>query len=177
MKKVTQQWDDMLLEFLDGNLDNSQRAFVQECLQKDTNLQLRLEELRVVQDAFKTISLEAPSKNFTETVIRKLQEHPVRTGFSIRSSLFLLLGTVIVMCIAVILLSTGAFDQTTTVDLNSVSVAQKFIKQSLPTISIDGKWLVNGIVLLNLVIAFIVLDRAVLKPFFQRRLDKLNLHS
>lgn len=171
MKTVTQQWDDMLLDFLDGKLSAQQQAMVKDTLQTNSDLQKRFEELKLVHEVLRGTTLEMPSRNFTTTVMGNLNQAPLHRGVSIKSGLFLLAGIIVVMSIAVILLSAGVFDQTTTVDLNEMTVVQRFIKQTLPSFSIDGKILVNVIVLLNIVIAFLVLDRAVLKPFFQRRLE------
>lgn len=171
MKKVTQQSDDMLLDFLDGKLTSEQQALVNESLRQDAALRERLDQLRFVNEAMMPPFLETPPKNFTTSVMAKLDQQPAPRGLSVRNGLFLLGGIVAVLTIAVILLSSGVFDQTTTVNLNNNDLAQRFIKQSLPTFSIDGKVLVNAIVLLNIVIAFLVLDRAVLKPIFQRRME------
>jgi hypothetical protein len=171
MKKVTQQWDDMLLDFLDGKLNSVQQALVQDALQKDSALQKRFEELKLTHEVFGITSLENPSRNFTLSVMDNLNKIPVHRGVSIKNSLLLLAGIIVVMSIAVILLSAGVFDQTATVDLNEVTLTQKFLKQNIPSFSIDGKILVNVIILLNIVVAFLVLDRAVLKPLFQRRLQ------
>jgi anti-sigma factor RsiW len=171
MKKVTQQSDDMLLDFLDGKLSVEQQAIVRESLRKDSALQGRLEQLSLIHEALTDAPLETPSKNFTTTVMGKLEHYQAPRGLSIWNSLFLLAGIFVVLSIAVILLSAGVFDQTTTLDLNNMNLAQRFIKQTLPSVSIDGKILVNTIILLNIVIAFLVLDRAVLKPFFQRRME------
>lgn len=171
MKKVTQQSDDMLLDYLDGKLSLEQQEIVRESLRKDSTLQGRLEELSLIHEALASASLEMPSKNFTTSVMGKLDHYQAHRGIPIRNGLFLLAGILVVLSIAVILLSAGVFDQTTTLDLNTMNVAQRFIKQSLPSVSIDGKILVNTIILLNIIIAFLVLDRAVLKPFFQRRME------
>jgi hypothetical protein len=171
MKKVTQQSDDMLLDFLDGKLSAAQQNILRESLRTDSALQERLDQLTLIHESLKSARLEVPSKNFTSTVMGKLDHYQAPRGLSIRNSLFLLGGILVVLSIAVTLLSVGVFDQTTTVDLNNMNVAQRFIKQSLPSVSIDGKILVNAIIVLNIVIAFLVLDRAVLKPFFQRRME------
>ena len=173
MKTVSQQSDDMLLDFLDGKLNSEQQAIMQDALQTNSDLQKRYDELKLVHEALRSSTLEMPSKNFTSMVMSNLNHAPLHRGISIKNSLMLLGGVILVMSIAVILLSAGVFDQTATVDLNDLTVTQKLIKQNLPSFSIDGKILVNTIVLLNVVIAFLVLDRAVLKPFFQRRLDNM----
>lgn len=171
MKKVTQQSDDMLLDFLDGKLNTQQQTMLRDALQTDFELRKRLDELRLVHEMLSTTTLDTPSRSFTPMVMTNLNQAPLHRGVSIKNGLLLLGGVIVVLSIAVVLLSAGVFDQTTTVNLNEITVTQKFIKQSLPTISIDGKMLINTIVLLNLIIAFLVLDRAILRPFFQRRLE------
>jgi hypothetical protein len=93
---------------------------------------------------------------------------------SIRSGLFLLSGILMVLAVAVTLLTTGVFDGATTIDLNQMNLMKDFVKENLPSISVDGKWVINIIILLNLAVAFVVFDRAVLKPLFQRRMQTGN---
>jgi hypothetical protein len=171
MKKIPKHLEETLLNYVDGTLTAAEKEAFEKTLQSDVILQSRLHELQKTTLILKQISLEQPSRNFTLTVMNRLDEYPVRSGLSIRNGILLLTGIMIVMGIAVLLLSAGVFDQKTTVDLNDFSLAQRYIKQSLPGISINGKWVVNTIVLLNLALAFVVLDRAILKPFFQRRLQ------
>lgn len=174
MKKLPQNLDDLLLDYLDGNLRDDQRKSVEESIASDPLIRQRLEELSAAHVMMKNITADIPPSNFTTNVMSGLKTSPSRPGLSIRNGLLLLAGIVMVMTIAVILLSAGVFDQSTTVDLNRVSIPDaipsKYIRQ-LPSFSFDGKTMVNIIILLNLVLAFIVLDRAVLKPFFQKRME------
>jgi hypothetical protein len=50
-------------------------------------------------------------------------------------------------------------------------MVNRYIRQSLPGIPVDGKWIVNIIIFLNIAVAFIVLDRTILHPLFQRRMQ------
>jgi hypothetical protein len=102
--------------------------------------------------------------------MNRLDQYPLRSGLSIRNGIMLLAGILIVTAAAVVLLSAGVFNESTTFDLNNLSLAQRYIRQTLPSIPVDGKLVVNVIVLLNMALAFIVLDRAIIKPFFQRRM-------
>jgi hypothetical protein len=171
MKKIPQHLEETLLNYVDGTLTGAEKEAFEQTLKTDVALQSRLQELQKTTLILKQISLEQPSRNFTFTVMNRLDEYPVRSGLSIRNGILLLTGIMIVMGIAVLLLSAGVFDQKTTVDLNHLDLVQRYIKQTLPGVSINGKWVVNTIVLLNLALAFVVLDRAILKPFFQRRLQ------
>jgi hypothetical protein len=101
----------------------------------------------------------------------RLDQYPSRAGLSIRNAIFLLVGIFTVMGMAMILMSAGAFDGTATFDLNNIGLVQRYIKQTLPSIPFDGRLVVNIIILLNLALAFVVLDRAILKPIFQKRMQ------
>jgi hypothetical protein len=87
-----------------------------------------------------------------------------------RNSILLLAGVLVVAIIASVLVPAGVFDSiSTTIDLNQVELPKKYLERTLPSISIDGKIMVNVIILVNLVLGWLVLDRAILKPIFQRR--------
>jgi hypothetical protein len=170
MKKLSQDVEDTLLDYLDGNLDPSRREAFEQVLKGNIFLQKRLEELRAADLVLKQSVVEHPSKNFTTLVMNRLDQYPARSNVSISKGILLLTGLLIVMGIAVILLSAGVFDDTTTLDLNNSDLIQRYIKQSLPQIPVSGKLIVNTILLLNLALAFVVLDRTILKPYFQRRI-------
>jgi hypothetical protein len=84
----------------------------------------------------------------------------------------LIVGLLVTVCLASWLVSIGIFDNSS-VDVNSVTFSDDGIRMSLPSVTFDGKILVNVIIILNLIVAFFLLDRTVLKPWFQRR-SRLN---
>jgi hypothetical protein len=171
MKKLPQHLEDSLHQYIDGTLNATDKQSLDNLLSQDVQLKKRLEELRAADVLLKNLTIAMPSKTFTSVVMDKLDHFPLAATHSIRKGLLLFGGVIFILTIAVILLSAGVFDQTTTVDLNQIGIAQEYIKQRLPRFSIDGNILINTIILLNLAIAFVVLDRAVLKPFFQRRMQ------
>jgi hypothetical protein len=171
MKKLPQQIEDTILDYLDGTLTAIQREAFEQSLKTNAELQSRLEEIRMTEQVLHNLPVEQPSKNFTSAVMTKLDQYPARTGLSIRKGILLLTGIIVVMALAVMLVSAGVFDETTTYDLNNIGLAQRYIKQTLPSIPVDGKVVVNVIILLNLALAFVVLDRAILKPLFQKRIQ------
>jgi hypothetical protein len=171
MKKISQQLEDILLDYIDGNLDTTQREAIEKSLKESRDLKERYEELRLVHFNLKSQPLFNPSTDFTSSVMNKLDQHPSRAGLSMLNGILLLAGIFIVLTIAIVLLSKGVFDQSTSLDLNNVGPVNQYIKQTLPSISINGKLVVNVIVLLNLGLAFIVLDKAILKPLFTRRMQ------
>lgn len=160
--------DDQLLDYLDGTLSPSDKQNLDIELQSSPELTKRLEELRSVTLTLKVEKLQHPSQNFTQRVMDHLHQYPVPKGLSIKNGIFLLAGVLLAAGICVVLLSAGVFDTPGSIDLNGI-VQNDLIQQSLPSIPINGKLVVNIIILLNLAIAFLVLDRTILKPWFERR--------
>lgn len=171
MRRLSQEQEQSILDYLDEKLSQTQRKAFEATLQEDPLLRGRLDEITAADSLLKHLSTEEPSKNFTFTVMNRLDQYPARTGISIRNGIFLLAGILALMAIALALVTTGYFDQQSTLDLNKMHFAQRYIKQSLPSIALNGKMIVNTIVLLNLVLAFIVLDRTILKPIFHKRMQ------
>jgi hypothetical protein len=172
MKKVSQSVDDILSNYIDGNLSVSERLKAEENIRINPAWQERLDELKMIDMVLGQSTVEHPSRTFTDEVMSRLHQYPASSGFSIRKGILLLTGVLIVIGIATILLSTGAFDNTTTnIDLNQIEVSRKFVKTPLPSFELNGKFIVNIIIILNLGLAWIVLDRTILRPFFQRRMQ------
>jgi hypothetical protein len=168
--KVSQSVDDMLSDYLDGKLSPSERVKTEDAIRNNPAWQERVEELRMINSLLSQQKIESPSPTFTDQVMAHLHQYPVSNGFSIRKGILLLTGVLVVIGIATLLLSTGAFDNTTTnIDLNQIDVSRKFTNNPLPSFKLDGKFIVNIIIILNLGLAWIVLDRTILKPFVQRR--------
>jgi hypothetical protein len=173
MKKVSQAVDDILLDYLDGNLNTVDKSKVEDQLRTNRDWQTRLDELRGVMDILSENKLEQPSKNFTSTVMKNLDHYPLQQGSSIWGGILLLAGLLVAVGMAIVLVSYGAFDNTTTsIDLNEVALSKKFIKNPLPSFEFSNKMLVNIIIVLNLGLAWILLDRTILKPLFQRRFQR-----
>lgn len=169
MRAFTQEQEDTLLAYLDGMLSPSAVHALKQELEHNPALHTRLEELRKVHEALQLAGMEEPSVNFTQAVMGKLDHYPARAGFAIRRGILLLLGVLIAAGIASYMLSGGVFDNATTpLDLGIIDLPR--IDNPLPSISLDGKLMVNIIVLLNLAIAWGVLDRMILRPYFKRRL-------
>ncbi len=172
MKKTPQPLDDTLLNYLDGSLKSEEKTDIEKLLHDSDSLRARLEELRVIHFALRQTKLDQPSRNFTQLVMGKLDGYTERSSFPIRNGIWLLAGVLVAVGIVALLVSSGAFDQTqTVVDLNKINLPKQYIQEPLPTIPFNGKLLINIIIVLNLGLAWVVLDRAILKPYFQRRMQ------
>jgi len=172
MKEVPQSVDDTLLDYLDGRLSPSEVEKVEKELQQNAIWRSRLDELDVIASSLREISFDQPSKNFTQSVMRRLDQSPSASGYSVRNGVWLLIGVLVTISLAAVLVAAGVFDDSiTSIDLNQVDFSKRFIKTPLPSFQFSGKMIVNSIIVLNLGLAWLVLDRVILKPFFQRRIQ------
>ena len=176
MEKISHALEEKLLDYLDGSLISVEKENLERQIQQNPALKARLETLRALHQLLESNTLEQPAKNFTQQVMLKLDQYPRTSSLSIRNGLLLLGGVFVVAILAALLVSTGAFDNATSViDLNKIEVPEKYvqeyIREPLPSFEIDGKLMVNIIIGLNLVIGWILLDRAILKPLFKRRMQ------
>lgn len=171
MKKDFNDSDKKLFDYLDGLMTVGEKRLFEENMQQSPALQKMVEEQRLLEGSLKTLRLTEPSSAFTNNVMSRIKESPQSYTLSMRNGILLLIGVIVVSFLAVMLLQSGAFDGSTALDMNNEKgFVGKYINQPLPTVSISGKWIVNIIVLINMALGFIILDRAVLRPFFEKRM-------
>lgn len=168
--KISREQEEKLFEYIDGELKGLEKENLEQLLKTSPDLKARLDELRMLDSELRLIQIEQPSKNFTQHVMGKLDQYPVKSNkASFRNGILLLSGVLIAVGIISLLLGAGLFDGTSTIDLNQAVPVDKYIKNPLPTFNFNGKLIVNIIIVLNLALAFMVLDRAILKPWFEQR--------
>ncbi|MCW5911588.1 MAG: hypothetical protein KIT62_10960 [Cyclobacteriaceae bacterium] len=160
--------DEYLLRYLNGELEPREALQLGELLEQAPGLNTRLEELRIIQTYLKQANHpQQPGINFTSRVMSGLDRVKAQT-LSARRGLILLIGSIVASGIALGLLTLGAFDSSTSL-LIEPPVQNTLI--NLPEISVpfNTKLLVNTIIFLNLGLAFVLLDRTILRPLFQNR--------
>lgn len=173
MKQLPKSLEEKLFRYLDGALTTNELRLFNEELRQNEALKERLNQLNDVDRSMRNRRLEEPSRNFTALVMSKLDQYPLPTaGFSIRNSILLLAGILVAVGIASALVAAGVFDDVTpTLDLSGLALPTRYFQKSLPSIPFNGKIVMDIIILLNLGLAWIVLDRAILKPLFRRRMQ------
>lgn len=170
METLSTVQEDRLLDYLDGRLEGTALFVLKKELESSEVLRLRLEELRIVHRALGHVTLETPSPPFVNKVMQNLHTIPVSSVLSPRNGLLLLAGMIVATGILLAMINAGIFDQVKgLISFEQAVPLQKYFHQSLPVISVDGKPIIKIMIALNLLLAFLVLDRTVLRPFFQRR--------
>ncbi|MBX2945764.1 MAG: hypothetical protein KF725_08010 [Cyclobacteriaceae bacterium] len=171
MDKIPQPLDNQLLDLIDGTLSASDKEKLEQQLAASPELKRRFDELVQVNYTLKSSVPDQPSKTFTQQVMAKLDSYPVPTGLSARNGLLLLAGVLVAIGIGSLLLANGVFDSPGSIDLNNMVLQNQYMKEPLPSIPFNGKLVVNIIIMLNIILAFLVLDRTILKPWFDKRAD------
>jgi len=174
MDTITKSQEDSLQDFIDGNLDGPALQQLKQDLATSAALQRRLEELRLVHEHLKTNTLESPSTLFVDRVMRNLSRATITIQPSPKNGLMLLAGVIIASGMLVIMISAGTFDQITgLISLDQIEPVKKYVTPSIPSMNINGKLIMKILIGINLVLAFVVLDRTVLRPYFQRRANAI----
>jgi len=170
MEKITETQETNLQRYLDGELEGPALQQFKEELSASPALQQRLERTRPVVEFLRKGKLETPSPAFVERVMRNLSRGAVTAYPSPKNGLMLLAGVIVASGMVAFMLSAGSFDSLTgLISVDQVNILNKYQTPSLPTININGKLIIRALIGINLVLAFIVLDRTVLRPFFNRR--------
>ncbi|RAW00165.1 hypothetical protein [Pseudochryseolinea flava] len=165
MKDLDNTYDDRIFSLLDGTLSPEQAKRLMTEIELSASLKAQYEEAKLIHSMLAGPALSDPPSNFTHVVMNKVNGSASLAQPSIWKGIFLLCGVLLTMAIAIVLVSQGVFNETTTLDLDHLNVPQGI----LPEISINGKLIMNVILALNLIIGFIVLDRTILKPLFTKR--------
>jgi hypothetical protein len=171
MEEREKNYDKKLLDYLDEQLSEADRKAFELLLLHSPELKKQVEGQRLLEGSLKAMKLEEPSPAFAQKVMDKIKEAPQGYVLSIRNGILLLAGMIVVSIIAAFLVKSGLFDTTGTLTINhESSLLSRYIKAPLPSLPINSKFIVNGIIILNLALGFIILDRAVLRPFFEKRI-------
>jgi hypothetical protein len=172
MENIT---DEQLLGFLDGGGSGAGREGIRESISANVELRKRMEALQAVHNFLqKQNRMESPSKNFTERVMAGLHARPSFSFLSPKNGFLLLVGLMVASGLAVMLVSSGQLDQWHTFfNLGQIPIKNNVVK--LPTsIPFDLKITVKIFVMINVVIGFVLLDRTILRPIFQKRAEHLG---
>ena len=176
MERLTEKQQNLLSQYVDGTLTSDERKSVDIALQTSEAMREHLSLLMLIGQTLKDTRPEPLAKSFTDQVMINLQQYPsTATSSSLRNGIMLLIGVLMAVGVALVLVGNGVFDTTITAfDPSEFEVTKRFIKNPLPAVSLSGKLLVNSIIILNIALAWIVLDRTILKPLFQKRMEKMT---
>jgi hypothetical protein len=165
MKMHETDWDERMQKFLDGELDAADVRALLEAAQRDVVLAAKLNAMKSVHQYLGRSVLESPSAGFTQRMMARLEHLPHTVRHSPRNGLLLLMGVLVACTVLILILGHEA--------LPGGTLRMDTSRLPLPDVNIhltvNLKWVINGLILVNLALGFLVLDRTVLRPFFERR--------
>lgn len=170
MQKISQETDKLLQDYLDGKLAGEKLMKIKAGLEKSEELRNRLEILKLLQQSMSLPSLMQPSPHFTQRVMSNLHNMPASQSLSPKNGLILLGGILVATGIAIATLSTGLFNSMNgMLTFENFQLPRGIAIPQVPSIPINGKIILNAIIVLNIGLAFLLLDRTILRPLFSRR--------
>lgn len=162
--------EEKLLDYLDGTLPPAAAQALEERLKTDTRLRnqlARLTQAEKYMQAFNTHK-PVPDAHFTHQVMQCIRKHPqAQVTPSIYRGVLLMAASLFAGVAICVLLYAGYFDHVASLNLNRQFLHQ-YIHQSVPIITLRGTTIAYVILAGNLILAWLVLDKTVLKPWFQR---------
>jgi hypothetical protein len=170
-KNDTAALEDVLNRYLDGTLGEAEKAWLEELQAQDAGIKQRVEDLDTIHQTLHAEGAMQPSAHFTQGVMAMLEPLPQQASLlptrRVWRSVALLTGVLAVTGIIITWLSTDMFAGET-VQQVAVPYADRW---NLPywSIAVKGKWLLYPVIAMNMVLGWILLDRAILKPLFQHR--------
>jgi len=162
---------DKLIAYHDGLMKPEERIAFEEVLKRNPVLAEELAALRLAEMTLKN-NLFSPSAGFTQKVMGAIQGNPAT---NIRRNFIMFLGVVVVTIVGAFMLKAGVFDSAVTtvalpeIDTSKVGVPSGVTQHLTQPINLDWKSFLSIFLFINLALAFIILDRTVLKPFFRNR--------
>lgn len=165
---------EQIWKYLDGELSGAELASFKHELEQSNALQQQLEDTRALHSALlhhARNDQSTPSPDFTEKVMNRLHEMPALNSTSSYNHGLLLLGGILVAAfIGVLLVASGFFDSVqTTVPVTGLSLGDSVRALPISNISLNGKLIMKVLIGVNVLLAFLLLDRTVLRPYFGQR--------
>lgn len=170
MRNISQEIDDLLVQYLEGKLTGEKLDKMKTGLATSEELQSRLEVLKLIQSTLQNEPLVKPSSNFTKRVMSILHRAPATGVVTPKNGLLLLCGILVAIGIGAVMVDAGFFNSINgMLTINQFELPSGLKTPSIPSIPLSGKIIINGIIALNLGLAFLILDRTILRPYFRNR--------
>ena len=173
MNKEFKVTDDLLLDFIDGGLDSSQHKMVEDALESDIMLQLRLEELQNLDIVLSSGDIVQPSKNFTQNVMAGLDK-PGTQSYTPGKNAFIILALGLITVLLGSFTLSGVLPEFNLSIGNLPDIEGFAFPDISRSISLSLESIVYGLLFVLSILSLLFLDRLVLKPYFHNRRTKIQ---
>ncbi len=173
--------DEQLFDYLDGSCTAEEREVCREHLAACSQCQALYDEYRLIDVQLTAIALERAPEHFTETLIDAWQaSKQVDATWTYRRSKSLFWAAAMAACTLLVIafyyltatqqMPAQVQEQTYTISTKLPGVA---LNISILTSIFQQEWLVNGFLLVNVLLALLLFDKLMLKPFFEKKRQAL----
>lgn len=167
--------DEQLVEYIDSQLPDQKMELIRKQLEVDAELKERFQRLRAVDSHLRHLKLENPGHAFTSNVLANLDKSfaPATTPLW-RRNLFVAIA-VVAVCFgtAIILLANYSLTDVITTPIPEISVREQTIDLNKVNF-INQDIFFKGLIYLNGFLGLLLLERAVLRPFFRTRRQQVS---
>jgi hypothetical protein len=161
MQKVTEE---QMWEIIDGEASPEILARHEALLKEDDAYRLQFESCNALQNQLLQLDLEVPSMRFSENVLDNvLPKTAIKTD---RNPLyFVLLMSFLTLSSLILFLFTNDNSNQNIIPQNTEGVVITFL---------SNPFVLNILLIINVLLFFIILDKKIFKPYFQKRLKSVN---
>jgi predicted anti-sigma-YlaC factor YlaD len=171
MKHLT---DEELFRLLDGECSAEEKNTFEAHIHTCAACMALYKDLKAIDLQLQQLPIESPSLDFTEKLMDKLQVAPVLQRKSQRKTYLLMLAPFGVIFVLSMLLLAGYAAGWLTFGSGTETIPFHF---KLPSVNLqpllENSWLVYLFLLVNAVLALLLLDKAVVQPFFRKRFNRI----
>lgn len=168
--------EETILSYLDGHLnDNDEKAFL-DAIKNNEEFNKQFLHHKQIHESLELEDLKSPSAGFADRVMETVyQLHTTRTKFFNRSRLFVLGLIGIILVTTVYYLSMKFYPTLGGAVATELTMRQFTLDLDPARTFLDSDSLFKIVFYVNGVVCLLLLDRAVLKPFFARRRERFSM--
>lgn len=159
--------DEQLWRWAEGEASEAEQAQIRDAMMQDEAIQTRADHIRWLRETLqRQATLEEPSARFTARTMAAIRQKPI-LPVTYGKGFWILGGIVIATGLAALLMGFGTFDS----EVAPLTLQQPWLTKMIgsPTLHVSVKTVVSAVILGNLALALVLLDRTILRPYFQGR--------
>ena len=167
--------EETILNYLDGQLPSEEEKDFLNALEVDKDLKKLYKHHKQIHQALEQDQLKSPSVGFVDRVMDSVYSlHATRTKFFNRSRLFVIALVGIILITTVYYLSAKFYPGIGDALAPEVTLRDFTVNLNPARNILDSDSLFKVVFYVNGVIGLLLLDRAVLKPYFARRRERYS---
>ena len=168
--------EETIFNYLDGTLEEKDRIEFEEVIQNNLSLRQEYEHYKAIHEAMLAEPIRSPGNDFAERVMASITTLELRTArFFNKGRLFVLGLVTLILLSSIYFLGVQFYPAIGDMLGNEVSLKQFTLNLNPAQRVLDSGVLFKVVFYTNGVIGLLLLDRALLKPYFERRRERYSI--